>query len=93
MFTASCKREEEVIDALNESKIITIDGCTAKCSYTDVRVAVREPDAMFMSTDIVKKHRDLKPEKDILILGKNAKVLSRKLAEEIRDKVDELYVE
>jgi len=87
------KGKKEVIDALNANKIITIDGCTAKCAYTDVRVAVREPDAVFMSTDIVKKYRDLKPEKDIMILGKNAKVLSRKLAEEIRDKVDELYVE
>ena len=87
------KGKKEVIDALNANKIVTIDGCAAKCAYTDVRVAVREPDAVFMSTDIVKKHRDLKPEKDIMILGKNAKVLSRKLAEEIKEKVDEFYVE
>ncbi len=87
------KGKKEVIDALKANKIITIDGCTAKCAYTDVRVAVREPDAVFMSTDIVKKHRDLKPEKDILILGENAKVLSRKLAENIAEKVEDLYIE
>jgi uncharacterized metal-binding protein len=84
------KGKQEVIDALKANKIITIDGCPLKCSYNDVTFAVREPDAVFMSTQMVRENPDIKIGKDIMILDENAKILSRKLAEKIAEKVEEL---
>lgn len=84
------KGKPEVIDKLKSNKVIVIDGCPLKCSYNDVLEAVGKVDAQFMSTDIVKENRDIKPEQEIIPMGKNAKKLSHKLAEKIAQKIDEL---
>ncbi|HUY00219.1 MAG TPA: putative zinc-binding protein [Candidatus Deferrimicrobium sp.] len=87
------KGKKEVIQALKSNKVIVIDGCPMRCSYNDVTEAIGKVDAQFLSTDIVKEHRDLKPEQDIIPLGDNTKKLSQKLAEKIVQKVDELLEE
>lgn len=84
------KGKKEVLDALKSNKVIVIDGCPLRCSYNDVTEAIGKVDAQFMSTDIVKEHRDLKPEQNIIPMGENAKKLACKLAEKIVQKVDEL---
>ncbi|WXG39756.1 MAG: putative zinc-binding protein [Candidatus Freyarchaeum deiterrae] len=87
------KGKKEVIDKLKSNKVIVIDGCPLKCAYNDVSEAVGKVDAQFMTTDILKENRDLKPEESVFPLGKNAKKLSRKLAEKITQKIDELLGE
>lgn len=84
------KGKKEIINGLKSSKIIVIDGCPLKCAYNDVLTAVGKVDAQFMTTDVIRANRSLKPEPDLVNLGANAKELSRKLAEQIAQKVDEL---
>lgn len=84
------KGKKEVIDKLKANKIISIDGCPLKCSYNDIMEAVGKVDAQFMTTDIVKENRDLKPETSIIPVGENTKILSRKFAEKVALKVEEL---
>ena len=84
------KGKKEVIEELKASKIIAIDGCPLKCSYNNVMEQVGKVDAQFMTTDIVKENREIKPEPSIFPIGKNAKILSQKLAEQVAKKVDEL---
>ena len=85
------KGKKELIDDINENHVIVVDGCPAKCSYNDVKSATgKEPEGQFLSTEVVKYNRDLKPEPTILPLGENAKKLSRMLAENISKRVDEI---
>ena len=84
------KGKKELIDDIRANKIICIDGCPLKCSYNDVMEAVGKVDEAYLSTGVVKKNRDLKPEKEIIPIGENTKQLARKLAEEIAEKVEEL---
>jgi uncharacterized metal-binding protein len=85
------KGKKEVIKKLKSNKVIVIDGCPLKCSYNNVMEQVGKVDAQFMSTDVVKDNRDLKPEPSIIPIGENTKVLSRKLAEQVSQKVEELF--
>ena len=87
------KGKKEIIEALKENKVIAIDGCPLKCSYNDLIEAIGKVDAQFITTDIVKENRDLKPEPSIIPIGDNTKKLSRKLAEKIVLKIDELLEE
>jgi len=84
------KGKKEVIDRLKENFVIAIDGCPLKCSYNDINEATGNVDATFMTTDVVKENRDLKPEQKIIPIGENTKKLSEKLAEKIAKKVDQL---
>ncbi|MHA1251138.1 MAG: putative zinc-binding protein [Candidatus Helarchaeota archaeon] len=87
------KGKKEIIEKIKNNKVIVIDGCPMRCSYNDVNEAVGKVDAQFMSIDIVKENRDLKPENQIIPIGENTKKLSRLLAEKIALKVDELLEE
>ncbi|MFW9874860.1 MAG: putative zinc-binding protein [Candidatus Thorarchaeota archaeon] len=84
------KGKQEVIEKLKASKIIVIDGCPLKCSYNNLIEQVGNVDVQIMTTNVVKENRDLKPEPSIIPIGKNTKVLSQKLAEQLAKKVDEL---
>lgn len=84
------KGKKEVIEKLKENKIIAIDGCPLKCSYNNLIEKIGRVDAQLMTTDVVKKNRDLKPEPSIIPIGKNTKELSKRLAEEVSQKLDEL---
>lgn len=84
------KGKKEVIEALKKNKVIAIDGCPLKCSYNNVMEKVGKVDAQFMTTEIVKENRELKPEQTIIPAGENTKKLSRKLAEQVTKKVEEL---
>ena len=84
------KGKKEVIEELKASKVITIDGCPLKCSYNDLKEVIGKVDAQFLTTDIVKENRGLKPEPSIIPIGENAKQLSRKLAEKVSTKVNKL---
>jgi uncharacterized metal-binding protein len=84
------KEKKEVIKKLKSNKVIVIDGCPLKCSYNNVMEQVGKVDAQFMSTDVVKDNRELKPEPSIIPIGENTKILSRKLAEQVSQKVEEL---
>jgi len=87
------KGKKEVIDKIKSNKVIVIDGCPLKCANNNILDAIGKIDGQFMSIDIVKENRNIKPERDISKLGNNAKQLSRKLAEKIAQKVDELLNE
>ncbi len=84
------KGKKKVIEDLKANKIIVIDGCPLKCSYNNVMEQVGKVDAQFMTTNIVKENRELKPESCIIPIGENTKTLSQKLAENVSKKVDEL---
>ncbi|TKJ18701.1 MAG: hypothetical protein CEE42_16185 [Promethearchaeota archaeon Loki_b31] len=87
------KGKKEVIEALKENKVIALDGCPLKCSYNDLMEAVGKVDAQFLTTDIVKENRSLKPEPSIIPVGKNTKQLAIKLAEKVAAEVDKLLEE
>ena len=79
-----------MIDAIKSNKVIAIDGCPLKCSYNNLMENIGKVDAQFMTTEIVKENRNLKPEPSIIPIGENTKELSKKLAKEVAKKVDEL---
>ncbi len=85
--------KKEVIEAIKENKVIALDGCPLKCSYNDLMEAVGKVDAQFLTTDIVKENKDLKPEPSIIPVGENTKQLSIKLAEKVAAEVDKLLEE
>ncbi len=87
------KGKKEVIETLKENKVIALDGCPLKCSYNDLMEAVGKVDAQFLTTDIVKENRDLKPEPSIIPVGENTKQLAIKLAEKVAAEVDKLLEE
>ena len=84
------KGKKEVIDRLKLNKVIAIDGCPLKCSYNNLIENIGKVDAQFMTTDIVKENRDLRPESSIIPVGEQTKNLSTKLAEKVAQKVDDL---
>ena len=84
------KGKKKVIDTLKLNKVIAIDGCPLKCSFNNLMENVGNVDAQFMTTDIVKENRDLRPETSIMPIGENTKILSKKLAEKVAQKVDDL---
>jgi len=84
------KGKKEVIDRLKLNKVIAIDGCPLKCSYNNLMENVGKVDAQFMTTDIIKENRDLRPEPSIFPIGEQTKKLSTKLAEKVAQKVDDL---
>ncbi|MGV9141990.1 MAG: putative zinc-binding protein [Promethearchaeota archaeon] len=84
------KGKEEVINKIRDNFVIAIDGCPLKCAFHDIEKAIGKVDAKFMTTDIVKENRGLKPEQKIIPIGENTKELSEKLAEKIAKKVEEL---
>ena len=87
------KGKKKVIDTLKLNKVIAIDGCPLKCSYNNLMENVGKVDAQFMTTDIVKENRDLKPEPSIIPVGKNTKQLAIKLAEKVVAEIDNLLEE
>ncbi|MFW9950755.1 MAG: putative zinc-binding protein [Candidatus Thorarchaeota archaeon] len=87
------KGKKDVINDIKKNKVIAIDGCPLKCSYNDLMEVLGKVDAQYMTTDVVKENKDLKPEPSIIPVGENTKQLSRKLAENIAQKVDELLEE
>ncbi|MHA1266970.1 MAG: putative zinc-binding protein [Candidatus Helarchaeota archaeon] len=87
------KGKQDLIEKLKDKKVIVIDGCIMRCAYNDVNKAIGHVDAQFMSTDVVRTNRNLKPERKIFPIGENAKKLARKLAEEIALKIEELLKE
>jgi len=84
------KGKKEVIDKLKLNKVIAIDGCPLKCSYNNLMENVGKVDAQFMTTDIVKENRDLRPESSIIPIGEHTKQLSKKLAVKVSQEVDDL---
>ena len=84
------KGKKKVIDNLKLNKVIAIDGCPLKCSYNNLMENVGKVDAQFMTTNIVKENRDLKPESSIIPIGEHTQKLAKKLAEKVAQKVDDL---
>ena len=84
------KGKVDLIEELKESPVITIDGCPLKCAYNDVSAAGISVNHSTLSTEIIKEHRAIRPEKEVYPMGQNAKILSRKLAEKVALKVDEI---
>lgn len=84
------KGKKDVIDEIKDNYVIAIDGCPLKCAFHDIEKATGKVDATFMTTDVVKENRDLKPEQKIIPIGDNTKKLSEKLSKKITQKVDEL---
>ena len=84
------KGKKKVIDTLKLNKVIAIDGCPLECSYNNLMENVGKVDAQFMTTNIVKENRDLRPESSIIPIGERTKKLSKKLAKKVAQKVDEL---
>lgn len=84
------KGKEEVIKQIKDNYVIAIDGCPLKCSFNNLEKTIGKVDATFMTTDIVRENRDLKPEQKIIPIGENTKKLAQKLAEKIARKADEL---
>jgi len=84
------KGKKKVIDTLKLNKVIAIDGCPLKCSFNNLMENVGKVDAQFMTTDIVKENRDLRPESSIIPIGEHTKKLAKILAEKVAQKVDDL---
>jgi len=81
--------DEETLKEIREHPCITIDGCPAKCAQKNVESAHGTLLKSLMVTDMLKNHRDLKPE-GVRELNPEGCELADLLAEETAKAVDEI---
>lgn len=70
-------------------RCVAIDGCPLECARKNLELIRANLVASFRVVDVVREHRNLKPE-SITFLDEDGRKLSRLLAEKIASKIDEL---
>lgn len=81
--------DEETLKKIREHPCITIDGCPSKCSQKNVEASQGRLVKGLMVTDILRNHRDLKPQ-GIIKLNPEGCELANLVAEEAAKIVDEI---
>jgi len=77
---------------VREHPTITIDGCPKACARVNVEKSGGEPAATFRVFDVFRQHKELKA-RGVSDIGEAGEKMTRILAEEIAQKVDELRKE
>ncbi len=81
--------DEETLKQVREHPCISIDGCPTRCSQKNIETSNGRLMKSLMVTDMLRSHRDLKPE-GIIELNPEGCELANLLAEEIAKTVDEI---
>ena len=81
--------DREAHAAVQDARVITLDGCKLACATINVRQAGGCVAGEYAVLDFYRQHRDLKP-KGIAELNEGGEALARALAEEIAQGSDEL---
>jgi len=81
--------DEETLKEIKDHPCITIDGCPAKCAQKNVESSHGKLSKSFMVTDMLKNHRNLKPE-GIMELNSEGCKLADLIAEELAKAADEI---
>lgn len=80
---------EETLERVRASDVITIDGCARDCARKNVEAAGKPPVMSHRVHEYLKEHRDLKPE-SVLDIGEGGRKLVKVIAAEIAKEIDEL---
>ena len=81
--------DKETLKDVQEHPCITIDGCPAKCAQKNVESSHGKLLKSLMVTDMLKNHRELKPEGVIELNPEGCKLVDL-IAEEVAKAVDEI---
>ncbi len=80
-------RDPEALERMEDSFVITVDGCAKDCALKNVEATGKKVDKAVRTLEVFKDHRDLKPE-GVLNLGEPGFKLAHYLAEKLSGEVD-----
>lgn len=81
--------DEEALEKIQKSDVITLDGCAKDCARKNVEAAGRPPVLSHRIPDYLKEHRDCKPE-SVLDIGEGGEKLVEIIAGEVAEEIDGL---
>lgn len=84
--------DEEARAAVQEARVITMDGCKLACATLNVRQASGAVAKDFTVLDVFRRNKALKPQ-GISELNDGGQALARALADEVAQTTDELMAE
>lgn len=79
--------DDETLRKIRENPCISIDGCPAQCSKKNIEASKGRLVRSMMVTDVLRKHRGLKPD-GVIKLNAEGEKLASLLAEEVAKEVD-----
>lgn len=80
-------RDPETMKLLDDSYVITVDGCAKDCARKNVEASQHKVGSAVRTIEVFKEHKDLKPE-GVLNLGEPGTQLAAYLAVKLGDQVD-----
>ena len=80
-------RDPETMELLDDSYIITVDGCGKDCAKKNVEASQHTVNSAVRTIEVFKEHKDLKPE-GVLNLGEPGAKLADYLAVKLGNQVD-----
>lgn len=83
--------DREILELVRNNPCIAVDGCPLNCARKNIEASTGKLVATFRVTDVLKEHRDLKPE-GVTELGPQGKKLAGLLAQKVVKEVDEIKV-
>jgi uncharacterized metal-binding protein len=81
--------DEETLKLVRENPCMSIDGCPAQCATKNIEAAQGRLVRSLLVTDVLRKHRGLKPE-GVIKLNAAGEKLASLLADEVTTKIDEI---
>jgi uncharacterized metal-binding protein len=81
--------DEEALKMVRENPCVSIDGCPLQCSKKNIEASKGRLVRSIMVTDVLRKHRGLKPE-GVITLNNEGEKLASYLADEVIKEVDKI---
>ena len=81
--------DEEALKLVRETPCVSIDGCPSKCAKKNIEAVEGRLVRSLMVTDVLRKHRGLKPE-GVIKLNEAGEKLASLLADEVVNEIDKI---
>ena len=81
--------DEETLKLVHENPCVSIDGCPAQCATKNIDAVKGKLVRSLLVTDVLRKHRGLKPE-GVIKLNAAGEKLASLLADEVAKEVDRI---
>jgi uncharacterized metal-binding protein len=81
--------DEETLKMVRENPCVSIDGCPAQCATKNIDAVKGRLVRSLLVTDVLRKHRGLKPE-GVIKLNASGEKLASLLADEVAKEVDRI---
>ncbi|MHC9540078.1 MAG: putative zinc-binding protein [Vulcanimicrobiota bacterium] len=84
--------DEEAISLVRENPCIALDGCPKECARKNIILAGGRVESEFRVMDLLKAHRDCKPE-SVLHIGEGGERLVSALVDRVENEIDRILGE